>query len=438
MEKKVRSGRAVFDKWKSYKDGNTDDVPMMFMLPQVTIQEKTVYPKKGDRNYDAFIGNTYDAWRRGDLTTEELNGMPWDIRNNVLGERNKRAVQEGLNNAANEWVIPGMMTVLSVPTGLSGLVARPMMTGLAVVGGIAGGKEADRLGWNEMIPDAPAWVREAMNPGAWIGGMAGGSYGKFLMGKRLVGQPYNGKGVRYLEGMDLNGTKHELPIRTMRGGVKNINGNIVSDEELVANWKRSQDFYNQRLMARGERQRGRMYTVDDENAIRIIHDHEPGLTKEQILDDLEDLGGAFAEYNDEYGIVTKKLNTTGKQRRGTTNSASIHEKSHLMRSQKEIDKIEDIKWSNLSLDPDEAAARGTQIKSMLGIKDNTPITPEQLRYMKDNYVRLTGNDNFMQAFLNSIQDFDEAARWLSKHSYSLGGAMNLLGIIKHPRGRKGF
>lgn len=53
--------------------------------------------------------------------------------------------------------------------------------------------------------------------------------------------------------------------------------------------------------------------------------------------------------------------------------------------------MEKMEWSNLKLKEDEAAARGTQIKSMLGIKDNTPVTAEQLRYMKDNFVRFTGD-----------------------------------------------
>lgn len=128
----------------------------------------------------------------------------------------------------------------------------------------------------------------------------------------------------------------------------------------------------------------------------------------------------------------------GKQRRGTTNSGKVHEDSHLMRSEEELHNLEDINWSNLNLDKDEAAARGTQIKSMLGIKDNSPITAEQLKYMKDNFVRLTGMDNNMQVFLNSITDFDSAAGWLSKNSFSLGGAMNLLGILKRPSKKKGL
>ena len=97
--------------------------------------------------------------------------------------------------------------------------------------------------------------------------------------------------------------------------------------------------------------------------------------------------------------------------------------------------MEDINWSNLRLIIDEAAARGTQIKSMLGIKDNTPITSEQLKYIKDNYGNMTGMDNSLQLFLNSIEDFDSAAKWLSKYSISLGAAMNLLEIAQHPLGK---
>ena len=102
--------------------------------------------------------------------------------------------------------------------------------------------------------------------------------------------------------------------------------------------------------------------------------------------------------------------------------------------------MEDINWSNLKLNKDEAAARGTQIKKLLGINDNTPITPEQLKYMKENCVRLTGQDNNLQVFLNSITDFDTAAGWLSRNAFSLGAVLNLLDydFLKHPHGLRGL
>ena len=164
------------------------------------------------------------------------------------------------------------------------------------------------------------------------------------------------------------------------------------------------------------------------------------MTKD-FLSEIEDLGGAYADIGDnEYGIVLKELNTTGKQMRGTTNVAKVHESTHLMRTPNEANNMEKINWSNLNLDPDEAAARGSQIKSMLGIDDYTPITAEQLKYMKDNYVRLTGQDNYMQNFLNSINDFALAAGWLSRNSFSLGGAKNLLNydFLKKSSNIKGF
>ena len=100
--------------------------------------------------------------------------------------------------------------------------------------------------------------------------------------------------------------------------------------------------------------------------------------------------------------------------------------------------MEDIKWTKLNLDKTEAKAKGTQIKYMLGIKDGKPITVQQLKYLKDNLVNFKSIDGNMQAFLNSITDFDSAASWLSRNSYSLSAAINLLGIIKLPRGCKGF
>ena len=107
--------------------------------------------------------------------------------------------------------------------------------------------------------------------------------------------------------------------------------------------------------------------------------------------------------------------------------------------------MNDIDWSSLILDKNEAATRGVQIKYMLGIKDKTPITAEHLKYLKENIILFMDMErmfmdmnNTMKEFLDSITDFDKAAAWLSKNAYSLGAAMNLLGIIKHPRGAKGF
>ena len=97
-----------------------------------------------------------------------------------------------------------------------------------------------------------------------------------------------------------------------------------------------------------------------------------------------------------------------------------------------------IDWSSLNISRDEAARRGAQIRYMLGIKDDVPIAAEQLKYMRDDEEKLATQDDNIQAFLNSITDFDAAADWLSRNSYSINAAMTLLGIIKHPRGWRGL
>ena len=63
--------------------------------------------------------------------------------------------------------------------------------------------------------------------------------------------------------------------------------------------------------------------------------------------------------------------------------------------------------------PDEQLARGTQIKNYLGIVDESSITPEQLKYAAQNYVKDTGYDNNMTDFFRSIKDYKKAAKWLS-------------------------
>ena len=98
--------------------------------------------------------------------------------------------------------------------------------------------------------------------------------------------------------------------------------------------------------------------------------------------------------------------------------------------------MEVITWSNLELNENDAAAKGTLIKYKLGIKDGAPISVEQLKCLKEDSI--LGQDHSLLVFLESITDFDEAAMWLSKNAYSRSAAMNLLGILKYPNGMMGF
>lgn len=69
----------------------------------------------------------------------------------------------------------------------------------------------------------------------------------------------------------------------------------------------------------------------------------------------------------------------------------------------------------------ELAARGTQIKDYFGLDSpNQEITEDMLRYAAQNYVRDTGMDNNMTQFFNSITDWKEAAKWLSKYATMAG------------------
>lgn len=69
--------------------------------------------------------------------------------------------------------------------------------------------------------------------------------------------------------------------------------------------------------------------------------------------------------------------------------------------------------------PDEQLARGTQIKNYLGITDESPITPKQLKYAAENYVKDTGYDNNMTEFFSTIKDYKKAAKWLSRAPVAL-------------------
>ena len=86
----------------------------------------------------------------------------------------------------------------------------------------------------------------------------------------------------------------------------------------------------------------------------------------------------------------------------------------------------------------EAATRGVQIRDVLGVKDETPITCEQLKFLKESDTMLTESNEDLKCFLDSITDFERASDWLNRNSYSLCAARNLLGIIKHPSGKRGL
>ena len=51
--------------------------------------------------------------------------------------------------------------------------------------------------------------------------------------------------------------------------------------------------------------------------------------------------------------------------------------------------MEVITWSNLELDKNEAATKGTLIKYKLGINDGASITVEQLKCLKQDLNGLT-------------------------------------------------
>ena len=383
---------------------------------------------------------TPNGTRLGSVSSDAmLDNLQSSIRERQAKDRRDasdmvRHIHEGTEAAAK--VLAPLVAAPAAPylySGITGLMANPVVNAAFTADGVI---------------NAPSRIREGIEdisngnygPAAWNLGttaldlVGGASLLKTLPSKKT-------STIKRMTGIDMDGNEYELPIRIMRGGVKDLSGNIISDEELVSNWKRSQDFYKMRLRARGLSQRGHAYTKDDNGAYNVYKNLGFDKSKEDFLSEVEELGGAYADTGDnKYGIILNRLNSTGKSRRGTTNTANVHESAHLMRTPKEAENMEQINWSNLNLDEDEAAARGSQIKSMLGIKDYTPITAEQLKYMKDNYVRLTGQDNNMQRFLDSITDFGLAAGWLSRNSFALGGARNLLkfDFLKHPSGWKGF
>ena len=100
--------------------------------------------------------------------------------------------------------------------------------------------------------------------------------------------------------------------------------------------------------------------------------------------------------------------------------------------------MEKFYWSKLILNKNEAATKSTLIKYILGIKDSSSITVEQLKCLTQEVIDGTDQNYDLKVFLESITDFEEAASWLSKNAYSFDMSRNLLGIIKHPKGKRGL
>lgn len=74
----------------------------------------------------------------------------------------------------------------------------------------------------------------------------------------------------------------------------------------------------------------------------------------------------------------------------------------------------------------DIAARGSQIKDFFGLKKgNDEITEDMLKFASDNYTKYTGVDNNMTDFFNSITDWKEAAKWLSKYATAFSAPVGL-------------
>lgn len=103
-------GGSLFDRWHQYMQNNTIDVPMTFNLPEVQVTAQA--PRPGDTNYDKYIANTYDAWKRGDV---DINTLPTETRNRVRGYSGTIAAQKGMNTAAK---VAGITA--AIPAGIIG------------------------------------------------------------------------------------------------------------------------------------------------------------------------------------------------------------------------------------------------------------------------------------------------------------------------------
>ena len=71
----------------------------------------------------------------------------------------------------------------------------------------------------------------------------------------------------------------------------------------------------------------------------------------------------------------------------------------------------------------EVAARGTQLKNYFGLKEGEPLTVQHLKYAAKHFVKDRGYDNGMTQFFQSIRNWDETAKWLTKNApgYAIGG-----------------
>lgn len=131
----------------------------------------------------------------------------------------------------------------------------------------------------------------------------------------------------------------------------------------------------------------------------------------QILDDV--FYGTSVDFNN------KPLGIVLTDNPNLSSSIVSHELDHAIHIPSEFPKgfnrnIPDYLLEN---NGSELAARGSQLKDYFKITDpNQPITEDMLRYASKNYIKDTGIDNNMAELFNSIIDWKEAAKWLSKYS----------------------
>lgn len=179
--------------------------------------------------------------------------------------------------------------------------------------------------------------------------------------------------------------------------------------------------------------------------IKIIQKNNPGMSYEQAkyqLDkDLAKEGISIRDIEDADGLNVSFELPENQQFNGTyaakihspyrRNMVQVHEDGHLTRGHNtELSKeTRDYNADGFRqpqnerekyIHDQEKSAYGTEILSTLG-KDKYDLTGEELKYLRDNAMRL-GLSGEMIRMLNMVTDVNQAAKWINSHSNVVTGA----------------
>lgn len=445
-------------------------------IPQVEVTADA--PRPGDANYDRYIANTYDAWQRGDV---DINTLPTETRNRVRGYSGAIVTQNALNEAGQvlfPYVIslatPGIGALTSIAAGeaINSIVNNSTQGRNETWGQYA----SDRLGIENPYGQI---AMEFTNPAFWPGYIYGGmnvlnkaarskTLGTLQIANQMKRDLRRNKNLdAVLSGLDSNWNITRRPNGSLNreasvtiSGIPSVRQyNIANPRDYaditfdrmrivnpnkvfyskIKNYPEYDPFYRPGNITPPERRGGSEYSsmfdeilLDPEaDAINI---GTSSFLKDNVLH--QNLVGThelihrlnWIKFLRDKGIKLSDLEEVGFR------GGKLYDKSYntplrrnLRREYKDWLRNYDIPGYNSNFGDDmddylygtEAFARTGQLFNFFGLREGNKITPDMIRFAKNNLVNMTGFDNNMTQFLNRITNPSKFAKWANKNAGEL-------------------